>query len=125
MPTIEGYSLKSIMFPKDERPTCSSGRHTVYIYIVIHLPFRNVTTSKLLFQLLSGSVGTALKTLRERTDASVSDKFLGSEATEELILLLNKSFDIMNTRIPKTGITKENWPEYEKVRLRHVILLKP
>jgi hypothetical protein len=42
-------------------------------------------------------------------DKEIADKFMNCEALENVIRLLNNSFDVMNARRPKDGITQANW----------------
>lgn len=42
-------------------------------------------------------------------DKTIADKFMKCEALENVIRLLNNSFDVMNARRPKDGITQANW----------------
>lgn len=59
--------------------------------------------------MLSKSVADGLHRFRNDRDESVSSQFNGTEPLEELILLLNDSFDVMNARRPIDGVTKKNW----------------
>ncbi|EFX76863.1 hypothetical protein DAPPUDRAFT_322033 [Daphnia pulex] len=54
-------------------------------------------------------------------DKEIADKFMNCEALENVIRLLNNSFDVMNARRPKDGITRANWNGADG---RHEILTK-
>ena len=50
------------------------------------------------------------------TDKEIASKFKDCEALENVIRLLNNSFDVMNSRRPANGITRYNWNDRHEVR---------
>lgn len=69
--------------------------------------------------MLSNSVAVGLNVYRdpEKTkDKEIRKLFIGSEQTEQLIRLLDETFDILNARCAKTGITEKKWERQSVVR---------
>ncbi|XP_032797117.2 uncharacterized protein LOC116933455 [Daphnia magna] len=64
---------------------------------------------KLAVQILSNSVADCLRRYRLANEVELATQFKDSEALEDLVRLLNSSFDIMNFRRPIDGITDSNW----------------
>jgi hypothetical protein len=50
------------------------------------------------------------------SDKDIASKFKDCEPLENVIRLLNNSFDVMNSRRPSDGITRENWNDRHEVR---------
>ena len=66
---------------------------------------------------MSHSVTAGLKTYREYERMHDSDilQFEHTETMDDIFYLLNKTFDVMNARCTKDGITKEKWPAAKTV----------
>ena len=63
-------------------------------------------------------VSTGLETLREdeymNAEPGQKLSFKHTETMEKLFQLLDQSFDVLNARIPKNGITEEKWKNGSK-----------
>lgn len=68
-------------------------------------------------KVLSTSVSKGLKFYRTcpQLDEEIRLQFQNSQPLEEIVQLLNDTFDSMNARCPRDGVTMDNWPMKKEV----------
>ncbi|KZS06543.1 Uncharacterized protein APZ42_029972 [Daphnia magna] len=102
---------------KHDTVRCSTGLSVVTKLKPVHLnpnSFQKMSV-KLAVQVLSNSVADGLKRYRLDKNANLANQFKNCEPLENLVRLLNDSFDVMNSRRPIYAIRKGNWNERREV----------
>lgn len=104
------HAYKPYFISKNECQLGDAGISVIYA-IVFQLLF--VFSLKV----LSTSVSKGLKFYRTcpQLDEEIRLQFQNSQPLEEIVQLLNDTFDSMNARCPRDGVTMDNWPMKKEV----------